>query len=213
MELPIITVCPINQTNSTALKLLGYAYWNKYAFHEPKNNSWGSLYNLTFEELQSKIYQVNIAKNVGFYNTGSIGSKYLFYLPVHGFCREISQYKPATDLFTYIDANKSQGGLQIFITDRNFKSHFSLDFRSQKGSPMIIPKFKRYAYVVDVEIDSSCNVSRASEMEKNNFNQCVDDTIQTHFGKPMGCVPPWMSLTNQCNHKYPNSYKEIIDDL
>ena len=152
---------------------------------------------------------------MGFYNAGSICSKDLFYLSVHGFCREISQYKPATDLFTYIDANQSQGGLQIFITDRNFKSHFSLDFRSQKGSPMIIPKYKRYAYVVDVEIDSSCNVSRASEMEKNNFNQCVDDAIQTHFGKPMGCVPPWMSLMSivQCNRKYPNSYKEIIDDL
>ena len=122
VELPIITVCPINQTNSTALKLLGYEVWNKYVFHEPKNNSWGSLYNLTFEELKSKIYQVNISKNVGVYNAGSIGSKDLFYLPVHGFCREISQYKPATDLFTYIDANKSQGGLQIFITDRNFKS-------------------------------------------------------------------------------------------
>ena len=65
VELPIITVCPINQTNSTALKLLGYKYWNKYVFHEPKNNSWGSLYNLTFEELQSKIYQVNIAKKCG----------------------------------------------------------------------------------------------------------------------------------------------------
>ena len=53
VELPIITVCPINQTNSTALKLLGYEVWNKYVFHKPKSNSWGILYNLTFEELKS----------------------------------------------------------------------------------------------------------------------------------------------------------------
>jgi hypothetical protein len=214
VELPIITVCPISQTNKTALKLLGYDPWDKFDFHGASNNSWGSIYNLTFEELKSKVYQTDIAENVLLRNIGSNSSNVdLFYLPHYGFCREISHYNAENDIYTWTDTNQSQEGIQLFITDRNFKSHFSLDFSSQKGSPMIIPDNKRYAYVVDVEIDSTCSVNKRSAKEKNNFKQCIDDQIHTDFGNPMGCLPPWMSWRNQCSDKYPNSYKKTIVDL
>ena len=39
-------------------------------------------------------------------------------------------------------------------------------------------------------------------MEKGYHPTCVDNEIQNRIGKPMGCVPPWMSPKNQCNQTY-----------
>ena len=218
VELPIITICPTNQINHTALKVLANLTWDKYAFYSGSSvcfwgvnpYSWGSRYNLTFEELKNTIYDVGIAKEVGYYNEGSNNSEVdLFFLPNHGYCKEIPKFFATTDLWIH----HAYQDLQIFITDKNFKSYFSLDYSSQKGNPIVIEKYTSHSYHVEIEIDSSCSVRKESVKEKDNFQKCVDDEVHQHFGIPMGCVPPWMSLNNSCIEKYANTLTAAAYDL
>ena len=69
VDLPIITVCPTNQTNLTALELFGYNS-SLYNLHSGHGNSWGNLFNHTFEELKKDIFDVEFAKSVKYYDDG-----------------------------------------------------------------------------------------------------------------------------------------------
>ena len=210
--MPIITVCPTNQTNLTALELFGYN--GRYNLHSGHGNSWGKLFNLTFEELKKDISDIEFAKSVKYYDDqldqNSIVD--LFYLPYHGYCREITQYNPTNNIWILSQADLGQG-LQIFVTNKNYKSYFSLDFTSQKGNPISISYNENHSYDVEVEVDSSCNIRKEAAFEKHTFAKCVDDELQRLIGKPMGCIPPWMSLNNQCNDQYPDNLINENDAL
>ena len=99
VDLPIITVCPTNQTNLTALELFGYN--GRYNLHSGHGNSWGKLFNLTFEELKKDISDVEFAKSVKYYDYQlDQNSKVdLFYLPYHGYCREITRFIPTNNIW------------------------------------------------------------------------------------------------------------------
>ncbi len=53
-------------------------------------------------------------------------------------------------------------------------------------------------------IDAQLAVTNKCEVDSNEFKdgsykKCVDDSITNNFGSILGCNPPWLSQTNQCN--------------
>ena len=68
-------------------------------------------------------------------------------------------------------------------------------------------------YDVDIDINSECKVKENEDMAKDDFGKCVDDMLQDVFVPVLGCIPPWMSLNNQCNGTYEERFAFKVDDF
>ena len=239
IDLPLITVCPTNQTNITALEESGYFY-PKFVLAGWKTDeqitSWGDKQNLTFrdvlkilkiwyiddDELDSMIHfsEVNyhtyllinqifdlnsldalVLSDNNFYN---FPRKDIIFFPKYGFCYQVSNY--STKFEVGIISNIKQD-IRVFVTDRNFKSYFSLDYASHQGSPIIVSKGVSQRFEVKIDVSSTCPVE-TEVTAKNDFEKCVDRKVQEKIGKPLGCIPPWISPNNQCNGSYPYDFVE-----
>ena len=209
VELPVITLCPVNQTNQTALDEL--KYFNEANLLSGNTNgktSWGNLHNLTHGELLKKTFNFDSADRIMVFDSdGDHYIKKIVYMQKYGFCKEISNYSTANELF--IMPSFSYQDIRVFITDKNFRSYFSPDFSSHKGSPIIVRKGQTHMYDVDLEVISSCQVVK-EKVDKDDFKKCVDEEIQALIGKPLGCVPPWMSPHNQCNGTYDRNFVDKL---
>ncbi len=51
------------------------------------------------------------------------------------------------------------------------------------------------------------------EPKKFDFPYCVDTNLQNTMGKLLGCVPPWMSMKNQCKSTFNYSMNEAATYL
>ena len=200
-DLPLITVCPTSQTNYTKLYELGYIYKaqlqaglsNCSTGFECEFISWGHHLNITQEELYGQIYNAQLAKDVLF-NIPNLESKLVF-IPRFGYCKEILMLHPQT-LIIY---NKHVfTDLRIFFSDKNYRSHFSLAFRTHWGDKVIVPFGKTFYTDVEITKTSTCKIME-EDPQLFNYGQCVDNNLKISMGKLYGCVPPWMSKTNQCN--------------
>ena len=210
IELPIITICQTNQTNITALADLGYCDEQNLLMGITGDKiSWGGYHNLTHEELLQITHGKLFTKFDVVFGNGYQFKANLKYLPPYGFCEEISEYYPGSDIFL----NLKNTDIRIFITDNNYRSYFNLDFTSQKGDPIIISRDEIHYYDVEVDVTSLCNVKPDLVSEKDSFKQCVDNELQRVVGNPLGCLPPWMSPSNQCNRTYPSTFWDSIPDF
>ena len=210
IDLPVITLCHTNQTNETMI--------NEVLFYSNEANllsgltrskiSWGDSHNLTHEQLLDQVFgaKKQAKRTAIFDNDGDNFNTTIVYLPKYGFCKEITNYSPRVELFIMPMGTQD---MRIFITDMNYRSYILPDFTSHKGSPIIAKKNEVHMYDVDVEISSSCKVTKDNG-GKDDFKKCVDDEIQKQVGKLLGCVPPWMSLNNQCLGTYPSNFTKII---
>ena len=203
IDLPLITICPLNQTNTEMLAKLGYQSGDKVfqgftKCHEKPCLSWGTFLNMTFNETVNKVF------NPDFYPfTKGVATKKL--LPRYGLCQEITNFNPRTDLkITNLDT------FRIFITDKQYRTYFSLDYRSHTGSKVIVQPYKENNYIVKVVITSSCLIS-SDEIRNHEFGSCIEDKVQaTVQGKKLDCIAPWLSENNQCNKTFPvEFFKEI----
>ena len=210
IELPIITLCPTNQTNITALQELGYYdEQNLLMGYVGDKISWGGYHNLTHEELLQLTHEKWFTKFDVVFGNGYQSKARLKYLPPYGFCEEISECYPGSD----ISLSLKNTDIRIFITDNNYRSYFNLDFTSQKGDPIINSRDEIHYYDVEVDVTSWCNVKPDLVPEKDSFKQCVDEELLRVIGKPLGCLPPWMSPNNQCNSTYPSTFWDSIPDF
>ena len=209
IDLPLITVCPMSQSIGKALKQLGYETENDLLNGDTSGvTSWGHSNNFTFQEVLLMVYDVNKAKEVSARVSKSARetektklTEEIVFIPRYGFCKEFTNFKGNKEILIYPPINQEQ--TRVFITDRNFRGHYSLDYSSHKGTPIIVESMSDVMFDVDLEVISKCKISKKPSREsKNDFKKCVDDKIQTVVGTPLGCIPPWMSLNNQCNGTY-----------
>ena len=213
VDLPLITVCPTDQNNFDALSNLGYL--DQYGLMKgvfQDKTSWGGYYNLTFPQLLYQTFDPTVVSSILITNDEN-GRKLeadIVYIPRYGFCKEISVYdvRYEMSISTY-----SPMQIRVFVTDRNFRSFFSPDFTSHQGNPMIVEAGEVYYYDVAVDLSSSCLVDK-DQVTKDDFVKGVDDEIQNEIGRTLGCIPPWMSSSNQCNGTYPFNFAEnLIPDF
>ena len=137
IDLPLITICPLEQTNNTRLKELGYKSVQKlirgYTKCEEKPFvSWGKSVNMTFDEILEQVFDDNLANEITYINGGKKTGYHekIIYMPSFGYCKELSGYSPLKTMFINTQSIPSS----IFITDPRYKNYYSLDFASHQGA-------------------------------------------------------------------------------
>ena len=163
-DLPDITVCLTNQTNYTRLYELGYQ-WKAY-MHAGISNcsqgkclSWGHHLNLTYQKLFQQVHNISIADSVAFYEkylTKEFSNTEIVFLPRYGHCKEMSRYELTNQCSIVINSRKQiLNDVRIFLTDRTYRSHFSLDFSSHLGNNLVIPYGQAFSTDVKIKVQSS----------------------------------------------------------
>ena len=180
--------------------------------------------NKTYEELLEYVLDgdvdlaVSMLKDGKFYNKKyNKDLKKRFYIGFWGFCWELEDYD-----FTSILTITSWSGkhLEVYVTDKNIKSFYSLNIDSQFGPKIVSSKNKDTIwYVIDVMMKNNED-PRTSEncvhYEKDEFENCVDKKVQNWIKPEIGCNPPWLSKIDKCKAKLTSktlSYDRIAKQI
>ena len=214
-DLPLITICPVNQVQSDTFKELDYGSLNDF-LHGRTNCirghcvvSWGSHKNLSFSEALKVLYDERIISRIYVAPERVYDSRVVF-LAKFGFCLEISNLH--LDYLEIYQAGrlKDLPNLRLIFTDKNYRSFFMPDISSHLGGKILIQSGKQTNFDIYVKKTSSCKVM---DVKAENFHGCVENGIETRFKKLLGCISPWLSNKDQCNGTYPTNFLEAIPDF
>ena len=208
-DMPLITVCPTNQTNLTRLAELGYGYsyddsydWmfvgNAKCNETTRCVSWGGHLNLTFDELKEQVFDLDKVESIDI-DGGKFKDSPVF-IPAYGLCKETSLLNYTQEIeLVHFNPDDSR----IFITDRNYRSFIMPDVASHVGKEIFMKRGKAHYINVKIQVKKYCNFDE-KPMSEEEFTKCVNDKIQNEFEKNnISCIPPWLSYNKQCNQTYP----------
>ena len=218
MDLPLITICPQDQANETKVKDLGFSplFGFNYAAgflmglksaNGSSKLSWGADMNMSYDQLLEYVLDgnadlaVNKIKDGFFNNFYTIDLKKKFYIGFSGFCWELEHYDITSKLSIL---SLSEKPLEVFITDKNIKSYFSLNIDSQLGHKIVSNEKGTVWYVIDVMIKNNQDPRTSGgcvHYEQDEFENCIDEKVQNWIKPDIGCNPPWLSKKDQCNNK------------
>ena len=105
---------------------------------------------MTFEELLNSTIDRSVLRKVLVLNQMERHEEKIVFFPKYGFCLEVVKFVPEKELF--IIFSSVDRDLRIFITDRNYRSHFALNYNSHKGDPIVVTPRKEVRYAVEVSI-------------------------------------------------------------
>ena len=211
IDLPLVTVCPVNQYIPSKLFEFDYGISKNMLSGQiiipgyVEVTSWGGYHNLTFDELLNQMTDNKAIESIKLLSGKETVTSQIVFIPGYGLCKQISNYSSyyglhVSALFTYSE-------FRVFITDKNFKTYFSVDYSSHKGSSIVAKKGEDQWYEVSLSTVSSCQVT-PDQLTQDDFDKCVNDKILNTIGKPLGCIPPWMSPHNHCNGTYEYDFAE-----
>ena len=204
-DMPLLIICPTNQTNLSRLMKLGYFLYEGMLSGETWCNgtalctSWGAQVNLTFNELKNQVFDLDKVNTLRIYEGKFENS--LAFIPAYGLCRETSllNYTQEIEL-----QHRNQDDTRVFISNRNGRSYFMPHLDSHVGKEIFMkPKTKHFINVrIQERLQCKDNEKPMSELE---FSKCVDEKIHKEFElNNISCVPPWLSYNRHCNQTYPS---------
>ena len=85
--------------------------------------------------------------------------------------------------------------VRIFLTDRTYRSHFSLDFSSHLGNNLVIPYGQAFSTDVKIKVQSSWKIEN-DDSDEFDYALCVNGKLEADMENLLNCVPPWMSDEN-----------------
>ncbi len=213
VDLPIITICPYDQTNLTRLREIGgwsyvHSMVKDYVTCMAKDcDSWGKRHDLTFQEILNQTLDASIAEEIIFEQDDEVGESQIVYLYRYGFCKEISEYDPSREIDIVNERNVT---MRLFITDQTKRTYFSFDISSHQGEHLIIKPGRHFSITISLQVSSTCNVQYNG---KYGYKSCVEEEIQNNVGKQLGCIPPWLSPHNQCIRPFSNKINFDDEDF
>ena len=92
-DIPLVTVCPINQTDIDRLFELEFLSYNSflagytYCNVTKQCHSWGANVNLTFDEVNCQVFDLDEHKRMGI--SGGVYKDDLVFIPRYGMCKEL----------------------------------------------------------------------------------------------------------------------------
>ena len=223
IDLPLITICTTDQSVRNKLALNNSGYHEKLRLIQgdfgSKKISWTHK-DKTFDEILNQVYDADIYNKIKIeYTVGPIDrvtTNDTVFIPAYGLCLEIHEYNPNQDIKIGLEykaaKNEKVEGFRVFITDRNFRSHFSPDYQSHRGDIVQVTQPQHATYDIDVSVKTTCELNQTMEM-KDSFKTCVDNELQKQVTENVGCTPPWMTMKNQCTETYPKNYFKAIPDF
>ncbi len=214
-DMPLITICPNNQTNVAKLQEIGYELTDMMMVGEMSEHlcdensscitSWGGHMNLTFNDIKSLVYDESKIKSLQINNEVKT-----VFLPMMGLCKEISNFKSSYQVPIYKAVDNDE--MTMFVTDKSYRSYFLPDLSSHVGNKIILKPAKAQFFNVKVRIISSCN-SKEKKFSNSDYIKCVEDKIEHKVRKVLGCNPPWMSPENHCSNVYSKNFLDIIPNF
>ncbi len=166
--------------------------------------TWGQHLNLTFDTVIDEVFANKAISDI-YINQENVEQKISF-IPRFGKCIELSNFSPTKELtIMNMDYNPTPNinkSLRVFITDKYYRSFYSIDYSSHTGDKIEIHPMNEYYINVKLSMVSTCNTAR-EEFKINNFKECVDEEVNSQFTKNPGCTPPWLSLRNHCTKTKP----------
>ena len=212
-ELPLITICPVNQFVYSNFRKLSYTQLKEFLKGEiwPSNDnlhsvSWGGHENLTFIEVLNAIYDENVLSRISI-SPERFNSKKV-YVAKFGYCLEISEFDPE-----YIEIyTRESKELRLMFTDKSYRSYFMPDISSHLGGKILIKPGSLNNIDVQLKKFLGCDSNHKDE-KRHDFQTCIDSEINSKIGKPLGCIPPWLSENNQCNETYPANFLKRIPEF
>lgn len=216
IDMPIITVCPTNQINSTKFQEYGYIKNELMLYGNARYNSitymsWGAHLNKTFSQLLDDLFpNVLVSSDVNPKLTSGPKVIEKVHVPKYGHCMSVSNYSDGHQLS--ITVLQADNDFHIFVTDQKQHSTPVLWFESQHGELVKGTKGVEAWYDVEIRqrLRSNPNIKGVcEEYDSNTFADCVDDKVSEVMMPVLGCNPPYLSTINQCNHTFVDteSYK------
>lgn len=218
---PLITICPTNQLNETKLKEMGYSSWGvsydqfnffsgQLGIENGTQITWGTHENKSFEKYleqflatpiqTSKHWVVVTLKTEKRLIRKVLGDKLRkqFYIGFWGYCWDLVDYDPRSILTI---SNKLNQKFEVFISDAEKKTFYSIDTYSQFGSKIVASDEGQVSYQIKIQkysdidprFEGSCVV-----YDKNEYEKCVDEQVESLVTPILGCNPPWLSEKNLC---------------
>ena len=165
IDTPLITICPLNQWNTSKVKEFGYED-EFYLLMGFANGStfigWGAQQNLSFEELFQKVQNFNISDpNIQLINKDNSYEKISFesrFYPKFGFCYELVNLTLTKNIVLETKINTLEGEnvkAQVFITDKKLRTSHSVYYESHWGSQIVIEQGMSYTFMIKVELISN----------------------------------------------------------
>jgi hypothetical protein len=132
----LITICPLNQWNSTKLNEFGYE--DEYTLlagfsRDSRLLGWGAQHNLSFPELLEKVNNFHLTNPViswikQDFSYGEILYELKFY-PKYGWCYDLVDFPMEKYVFMLIRLNSKEGKNiegEAFITDKNLRTRHTV---------------------------------------------------------------------------------------
>ena len=212
IDTPLITICPLNQWNTSKVKEFGYED-DFYLLMGFANGStfigWGAQHNLSFEELFQKVQNFKISdpdiqvinKDLSY---GKISYELRFY-PKFGLCYELVNLTMTKTIRFETKINTQEGEnvqAQVFITDKKLRTSPSVFIESHWGSQIVIEHGKEYAYSIKVELISNfdpLNPVGCKNYKVDEYDKCKVANLQKIWKPLINCTPPWVFPNDQCS--------------
>ena len=215
-QMPLITICPLNQINESKVKELGYKKTSHFlkgvkVIGGKEQLSWGADLNKTFDEMMDLVLDVSAHNYSGLHvnelkKTGRIIDKYThkllkkFDIGIWGYCWELEEYNTTTALEFYFTPSRE---FRTYIADKNMNTFYRTHEKSMTG--------KRILTNSDYRVWFEISIRKISQFDPNNpdncvnykdsmLARCVDDQVQRIVKPQLGCNVPWMSGRSQCEH-------------
>ena len=179
--------------------------------------SWGGLQNLPFvnvshQVLDSKFDAIQVSGNI------SVTEKFIF---PWGHCLEMEgidsmkDFKPFEIIFT-------DSKYEAYITDKELNLHYRVDEKSLEGDRIFavnendVAEVKYYQVSLAEQIQTKLENPFCVNYPAQGFaslSECVTEKEKLYFLPRLGCMPPWMSATDQCNGTVQDTSHNVSDYL
>ena len=208
-DLPIITICPTNQYNLTALKMYGYTNRNlmlfgSAIFKSKPYYSWGGQVNKTYTEMLADLFpSVIINNDINPKITTKPKTIEEIFVPKYGYCIKVTNYSKEDGVV--IQVLIAENEFHVYITDRKQDSFPIFWFDSQHGELVTGLRGVEAWYDVEIRQKSRSNPNikgLCEEYDTRTFADCVDDKVGEVMMPVLGCNPPYLSAKNQCTRYF-----------
>ena len=132
------------------------------------------------------------------------------FLANKGKCKVFKNFNESYILISFNKDFSNGEEYEVFITDSNVKTSFSLSEQLTAGDKILVDNTSlgnQLAYTVQIE--NINKISNCKGYDTSSKNDCIETAAMEDVGSDLGCLPPWMSDKFACDD---NTTKKFSTD-
>ncbi len=204
IEPPMITVCPLNQTDEEKLQSYGFKSYHDFLMGNikatfPTNFSFGEIFEKSLVYIPDKEFSIQVDVNdQAVYKMSNFEKR--FY-PKYGYCWNLISYNIKPEMKVYITSSSKIRTALIFITENLLNTRPALYLPSHTGGVIEIKSNEDKTYFIELEQHSVYNPRKPYECKHysdDELEKCVDVAFENFTDPVFVCQPPWLTIRKQC---------------